>query len=64
MNPVDLENIIKIKNEIDILLKEIGKKEIIIAKKLEKNIKINNYYKLCMENVIENFHDVCKKIYK
>lgn len=64
MTKTDLKNIIKIKNEIKTLLVEIEKKE----NNLLEQIKTNTYniviYKNFLENLIEEYHNVCIQIYK
>ena len=64
MKTDDLQNIIKIKNEIKTLLIEIEKKE----NNLLELIKDNNFniiiYKKFLENIIEEYHNICMQIYK
>ena len=59
-----MEDIIKIKNEIIVLLKEIEDKEKIIIEKVRDNTHDILVYKMYLENIIEEYHSVCKKIYK
>jgi len=64
MNDINMEDIIKIKNEIIVLLKEIEDKEKIIIEKVRDNTHDILVYKMYLENIIEEYHSVCKKIYK
>jgi hypothetical protein len=59
----EIKSIIKIKKEIEILLSEINQKENILANNLKKNIDDITLYKNCLENIIEEYHLFCKKIY-
>lgn len=60
----NLENIIKIKEEIKNLLKDIEVKEKTLIEDLEKSNNKILILKTCLEEVIEEYHMVCKKIYK
>lgn len=64
MKNIDLENISEIKNEIKFLLNDIEKKEILLIEDLKKNKESINFYKNCLEEIIEEYHLLCKKIYK
>lgn len=64
MDNITLEDIIKIKNEIKSLLSEIDEKEKIIIEKVKKNTRDIQVYKTYLEDIIEEYHLICKKIYK
>jgi hypothetical protein len=64
MNNINLNDVIKIKNEIKILLDEIDDKEEKIIKKVENNTRDILVYKTCLEEIVEEYHLICKKIYK
>ena len=59
----NFEQIIKIKNEIKILLNEIKEKEKKIIDKVNKNSNDILVYKAYLEDIIEEYHLICKKIY-
>jgi hypothetical protein len=63
-NKENLDNIIKIKDEIKFLLKDIEEKEKILVNDLEKSNNKIMMLKTCLEEIIEEYHLVCKKIYK
>lgn len=60
----DLTNILNIIKEFKSVLKEIEIKEKIISEKIESNTCDILIYKAFLENVIEEFHLICKSIYK
>jgi hypothetical protein len=57
------ENITIIKNEITDLLESIDNLEVNIIQLNNKNTKTIEFYKLMMENLILEHHDLCKKIF-
>lgn len=59
-----MEDIIKIKNEVKVLLNEIEEKEKNIIEKVRDNTHEILVYKMYLENIIEEYHSICKKIYK
>jgi hypothetical protein len=66
MNSIDninYEDVVKIKNEIKILLDEVEKKENILIEKVEKHTYDILIYKSYLEDIIEKYHLICKKIY-
>lgn len=63
-NMENLNNIIKIKDEIKFLLKDIEEKEKLLVSDLEKSNNKIMMLKTCLEEIIEGYHLVCKKIYK
>ncbi len=63
MNDINHEDIIKIKNEIKILLVEIEKRESNLIERVEKNTHDILIYKSYLEDVIEKYHFICKQIY-
>ncbi len=63
-NVQNLDNIIKIKDEIKFLLKDIEEKENLLVNDLEKSNNKIIMLKACLEEIIEEYHLVCKKIYK
>lgn len=63
-NMEKLDNIIKIKDEIKFLLKEIEEKEKMLVSDLEKSNNKIMMLKTCLEEIIEEYHLVCQKIYK
>lgn len=64
MDNITLEDVIKIKNEIKLLLSEIDEKEKIIIEKVKTNTHDIQVYKTYLEDIIEEYHLICKKIYK
>ena len=62
---IDMNNnpIINIKDEITELLEQIDNLEINITNKNKKNTKTIEFYKLMMENLILEHHNLCKKIF-
>lgn len=64
MDNITLEDVIKIKNEIKSLLNEIDEKEKIIIEKVKTNTRDIQVYKTYLEDIIEEYHLICKKIYK
>lgn len=64
MNDINMEDIIKIKNEVKVLLNEIEEKEKNIIEKVRDNTHEILVYKMYLENIIEEYHSICKKIYK
>ena len=64
MDNITLEDVIKIKNEIKSLLNEIDEKEKIIIEKVKTNSRDIQIYKTYLEDIIEEYHLICKKIYK
>jgi|LakMenEpi03Aug12_release.lakeMendotaPanAssembly.Ray.scaffolds.fasta_scaffold5168301_1 hypothetical protein len=60
----DLINILNITKEISDLLKEVEQKENIVSEKISNNTADILVYKSILENVIEEYHLICKKIYK
>ena len=63
MDDINYEDIVKIKNEIKILLGEVEKRENILIKKVEKHTDDILIYKSYLEDIIEKYHLICKKIY-
>ena len=57
------ENIIIIKNEITDLLESIDNLEVNIIQLNNKNTSTIDFYKIMMENLILEHHDLCKKIF-
>ena len=64
MNNINFEDIIKIKNELKILLNDMDEKEEKIIEKVKNNSYEILVYKTYLENLIEEYHLICKKIYK
>jgi hypothetical protein len=64
MSNINLQNIIKIKNEIESLLVEIKKKEENILEHIQTNTYNIILYKTFLENIIDEYHNVCTVIYK
>jgi hypothetical protein len=60
---INIDSVVKIKNEIKLLLEEIDDKEKIIVEKVTKNTQDIQLFKMYLENIIEEYHLVCKKIY-
>jgi hypothetical protein len=60
---INLNDIVKIKNEIKLLLKEVEQKENKLIEKIETNTCDILIYKSYLEDVIEKYHSICKKIY-
>jgi hypothetical protein len=60
----NFENILKIKNEIKTLLQDIDKKENILLEQVKNNTHNILVYKSFMEDIIEEYHNVCTQIYK
>jgi len=63
MDDLNYEDIVKIKNEVKILLSEVEKKENILIEKVEKHTHDILIYKSYLEDIIEKYHLICKKIY-
>jgi len=63
-NMENLNNIVKIKDEIKFLLKDIEEKEKLLVNELEKSNNKIIMLKTCLEDIIEEYHLVCQKIYK
>jgi len=63
MNNKTIVNIKIIKDEITELLEQIDNLEINIIDKNNKNTKTIEFYKLMMENLILEHHNLCKKIF-
>lgn len=57
------ENITIIKNEITELLESIDNLEVNIIQANNKNTSTIDFYKIMMENLILEHHDLCKKIF-
>ena len=57
------ENIIIIKNEITDLLESIDNLEVNIIQLNNKNTNTIDFYKVMMEHLILEHHDLCKKIF-
>lgn len=64
MDNTNLKNIIKIKNEIKTLLVEIEKKENNVLEQIKTNTYNIVVYKTYLENIIEEYHNICTQIYK
>lgn len=64
MNNINFEDIIKIKNELKMLLNDMDEKEEKIIEKVKNNSHEILVYKTYLENLIEEYHLICKKIYK
>ena len=62
---IDMNNnsIKNIKDEMTELLEQIDNLEINITNKNKKNTKTIEFYKLMMENLILEHHNLCKKIF-
>jgi hypothetical protein len=60
----DLENVLKIKNEITYLLKDIDKKENNLLETIKNNMHNILVYKSFLEDIIEEYHNICTQIYK
>ena len=63
MNNKIIENIKTIKEETTELLEQIDNLEINIINNNNKNKKTIEFYKLIMENIILEHHNLCKKIF-
>ena len=63
MDDINYEEIVKIKNEIKILLSDIEKREKNLIKKVETHSDNILIYKSYLEDIIEKYHLICKKIY-
>ncbi len=64
MSDINFNNINIIKKEIKALLDEVNKKEKIIIEEVRENTQDILIYKQCLETIIEEYHIICKKIYK
>lgn len=64
MDNLNVDKLIKIKNEIKILLDTIDEQEEKLNKENWENLTKITLYKNYMENIISEFHDSCKRIYK
>lgn len=64
MNNSDLDNILKVKNEIEFLLVDIEQKENVLTEQFKLNALNLVTFKTYLEDLIEEYHNVCKKIYK
>ena len=60
---MNLDDIIKIKNEIKLLLGEIETKEDKLIEKIETNMQNTLIFKSYLEDIIEKYHSICKQIY-
>lgn len=60
----DLENVLKIKNEITNLLQDIDKKENNLLDAIKNNMHNILVYKSFLEDIIEEYHNICTQIYK
>lgn len=60
---MNITDIIKIKNEIKILLGEIEIKENKLIEKIETNTQNTLIYKTYLEDIIEKYHLICREIY-
>ncbi len=60
----DLMNILNITKDFRELIKELDEKENILSEKISNNTTDILVYKTILENVIEEYHLICKKIYK
>ncbi len=60
----EIKEINTIQNESKDLIKMIDELEIDLIKKNEENEKIIKLYKMMLENIILEYHESCKKIYK
>jgi|LakMenEpi03Aug12_release.lakeMendotaPanAssembly.Ray.scaffolds.fasta_scaffold1424108_2 hypothetical protein len=58
-----IEKITKVKNEIKKILIEVQEKENNLLKEIEKNTYNNLIFKSQLEDIIDEYHSVCKKIY-
>ena len=58
-----IDKIIKVKNEIKKILLEVEEKENNLLKEIEKNTYNNLIFKSQLEDIIDEYHSVCKKIY-
>jgi len=63
MENKSLEDIYKIKNEIKLLSDEIENKKVNIINKIENNIENIIIFKTYLENIIDEYHLICKKIF-
>ena len=63
MDNINYEDIIKIKNEIKILLSKVEKKEINLIERVENNTHNILIYKSYLEDIIDKYHLICKHIY-
>lgn len=59
-----LKDIVKIKNEIKNILEEIDSKENILIQQFEENNYKLSLLKNYLEDVIEEYHIVCRNLYK
>lgn len=64
MENYTLKKVLKIKNEITDLLNDIDKKENQLIEQFNKNIDNLSLYRSYLEEIIEEYHLICKKIYK
>ena len=60
----NIRNILKIKSEINEILSDLDQREKKITDEINQNSDNITLYKLCLENIIEEYHFICKKIYK
>lgn len=60
----NISNIIKIKNEIQNLMLDIEIKENNLLEKVKYNTDNILIYKSFLEEIIEEYHNICTKIYK
>jgi hypothetical protein len=63
MSNIEKKDIQEMKNEIKKLLSSLEKKETLIIGKIEKNMYNILIFKSYLENIIEEYHLICKKIY-
>lgn len=59
-----MENIIKIKKEIENIIIEIEMKEKNLKERFEENNYKTQIIKKYLEETIEEFHNICKNLYK
>ena len=62
-NKVNISNIKKIRKEMITIMKSIEEKESNLIDKNNQNINLIETYKFFIEELITEYHGVCKKIY-
>jgi len=62
-NKMNIDNIKKIRKEITTIMKSIEEKESNLIDKNNQNINLIETYKFFIQDLITEYHGVCKKIY-
>lgn len=59
-----MEHVLKVYTEIKSLLKDVNTNEQNLTEQVKKNTESVLIYKSFLEKIIEEYHNVCKNIYK